>query len=218
MNSGEDPLPLSALQHLVFCERQCALIHIEQVWVENWLTATGRNMHERVHEGGAESRGDLREARGLRLVSTRLGLVGVADVVEFHRVETGGVPLPGAEGLWRPFPVEHKRGRPKAHRADEVQLCGQAICLEEMLGLPVTEGALFYGKPRRRQEVAFDAALRETTERAAARLRELFESRATPPAAFGPHCESCSLVSYCLPRSAGARRSVAAYLEKAVAG
>lgn len=210
-------LPLSALQHLVFCERQCALVHIEQVWTENWLTATGRNLHDRVHESGSESRGDVREARSLRLSSARLGLAGQADVVEFHRVESDGAMLPGVEGMWRPFPVEYKRGKPKEHRADEVQLSAQAICLEEMLGVSVPEGALFYGTPRRRQGVVFDENLRSLTERAARQLHELFRLRITPPAVYDRRCDSCSLVGTCLPRSAGANRSITRYLERMIA-
>ena len=151
MYSEDELLPLSALQHLLFCERQCALIHIEQAWSENLFTAEGRIMHERVDSGGRESRGAVRLAYGLALHSFRLGLAGKADVVEFHR---------DGAGNWQPFPVEHKRGRAKKENWDRVQLCAQAICLEEMLGTAVPAGALFYGKSRRRQDVVFDAELR----------------------------------------------------------
>ncbi len=147
MSYAEDDLiPISALQHLIFCERQCALIHVEQAWDENRFTAEGRIMHERVHEAGEDSRGTVRVARGLSLRSLRLGLIGKADVVEFHRVE---------RGRWRPFPVEHKRGKPKPDESDKVQLCAQALCLEEMLGAEVPSGAIFYGRTRHRLEVAF---------------------------------------------------------------
>jgi CRISPR-associated exonuclease Cas4 len=172
----DDLLPLSGLQHLVFCERQWALIHIEQVWAENRLTAQGRVLHERTHEAGAESRPGLRVARGLRLRSLRLGLAGQADVVEFHAA-LAGVALTGEEGLWRPFPVEYKRGRPKPDRCDEVQLCAQALCLEEMFECAIAAGALFYGTPRRRLEVEFDAALRVETERLAVCMQELYRER-----------------------------------------
>jgi CRISPR-associated exonuclease Cas4 len=148
-------IPLSALQHLAFCERQCALIHIEQAWEENRLTAEGRLMHERVHEQDSESRGDLYIVRGLKLRSLKLGLTGVADVVEFHRGETGGVTILGKKGEWRPFPVEYKRGKPKKDSCDEVQLCGQAMCLEEMLGITIGSGALYYGSQHKRHDVAF---------------------------------------------------------------
>jgi CRISPR-associated exonuclease Cas4 len=143
----EDLIMISALQHLAFCPRQCALIHVEQMWQESGLTAEGRILHERVHEQEGESRAGVRIERGLPLRSLRLGLVGVADVVEFH-------PLPG--GGWRPFPVEYKRGKPKPDRCDEVQLCAQAMCLEEMMEVEVPQGSLFYGKTRHRHDVAFN--------------------------------------------------------------
>ena len=130
MFTEDNLLPISALQHLLFCERQCALIHLERAWQENRLTAEGRIMHERVHEGGDETRRDVRIVRGLRLRSLALGLVGIADVVEFHRA-ADGVAVPESAGTWRPFPVEYKRGRPKSEPWDAVQLCAQALCLEE---------------------------------------------------------------------------------------
>ncbi len=222
MYSEDDLLPLSGLQHLVFCERQWALIHIEQAWAENRLTAEGRVLHERAHESGGESRPGLRVARGLRLCSLRLGLAGQADVVEFHRAReaeggSGGIRMEGAEGWWRPFPVEYKRGKPKRDRCDEVQLCAQALCLEEMFGARVAAGALFYGKPRRRTEVPFDEALRGETERLAARMQELYRARATPRAVYLPKCESCSLLSLCMPRAMGKPAGVARYLARALA-
>jgi len=195
-----DLLPLSALQHLVFCERQCALIHVEGAWQDNALTVTGRAAHERVDGAPGESRGDLRIARGLALRSLRLGLSGRADVVELHRDRAGAI-VPGLRGLWRAFPVEYKRGRPKAHRADEVQLCAQALCLEEMLSTEVPEGALFYGQSRRRTPVPFDDELRSLVERSAARLHELVSSGVTPPAIYGKKCEACSLIDICRPRA-----------------
>ncbi len=206
MNYTEDDLfPLSALQHLVFCERQCALIHIEQAWDENRFTAEGRVMHERVHEAGEESRGEVKTARDLSLRSLRLGLVGKADVVEFHR-EAGGI--------WRPFPVEHKRGKPKPDESDMVQLCAQALCLEEMLGVRVDSGAIFYGRTRRRLEVDFDGSLRGQTEKTAARLHELIESGLTPKPDCTKKCRNCSLVDLCLPQAIRKRVSVAAYLDR----
>lgn len=207
-------LPLSALQHLLFCERQCALIHLEQVWVENPLTVEGRHLHERADSREAESRPGLQVSRSLRLHSFRLGLSGQADLVEFHRLPPGepGAHLPGRDGLWRPFPVEYKRGRPKTHRADEVQLCAQALCLEEMLGASVPAGALFYGETRRRKGVAFDAALRDLTADAAARLHLLMAAEATPPPVREPKCDRCSLLEVCLP--AAPARSAGRYLEE----
>ena len=202
----EDLLPLSALQHVVFCERQCALIHVEQVWDENLFTAQGRIMHERVHERDRESRGDVRIERGVPLRSLRLGLIGKADVVEFHRID---------EGKWQPFPVEYKRGKPKADDCDRVQLCAQALCLEEMLDVEVSSGALFYGKTRHRLDVTFDHALREKTEKAAKRVREMIQSGVNPKANYTKKCKSCSLQVHCMPKLPQ-KRSVKTYLSMMV--
>jgi len=208
MTYTEDQLlPLSALQHLVFCRRQCALIHLEQVWDENLFTAEGRVMHERVHQVGEESRGSVRIVRGLPLRSLRLGLVGKADVVEFHRVE---------KNVWRPFPVEHKRGKPKPDESDKVQLCAQGLCLEEMLGIDVPTGSVFYGRTRHRLDVSFDSDLRGETERVARELHALIESGNTPPPVYTKKCRTCSLMDRCLPRLLDGKRSVRAYLSKAV--
>jgi CRISPR-associated exonuclease Cas4 len=208
MYSEDELLPLSGLQHLAFCERQWALIHVEQQWVENRLTAEGRDLHEKAHEQGAESRGGIRTCRGLLIRSLRLGLSGKADVVEFHAQPAGPD---------RPFPVEYKRGRPKPDRCDEVQLCAQALCLEEMLGVEVPRGAIFYGQPRRRMEVAFSAELRQETEALAARMQALYASRTTPAAAYSPKCERCSLLDICLPASAGAHKAVRSYVRRSLA-
>jgi CRISPR-associated exonuclease Cas4 len=217
----DDLLPLSALQHLIFCERQCALIHLEGIWVENPLTVEGGHLHERVDQGEGESRGDLRITRALPLHSFRLGLTGKADTVEFHRLDEGreegpkepaGVVFPGLPGRWRPFPIEYKRGKPKAHRADEVQLCAQALCLEEMLAVPVPAGALFYGLTRHRLDVVFDEELRRLTEEAAARLHALIASGVTPRPVREPKCDSCSLLEVCMPASPAA--SARGYLDR----
>lgn len=195
----DDLLPLSALQHLTFCERQFALIHVEGLWAENALTISGRQLHERADLAG-ESRGAaVRVARALPLRSDRLRLAGKADVVEFHREAA-----PDGGELWRPFPVEYKRGRPKAGGADEVQLCAQAICLEEMLGLPVPRGALFYGKTRRRKPIEFSQELRRRVEAAARRCHDLIDGRCTPRAARDRRCDRCSLLDLCLPDVTGA--------------
>jgi len=204
----DDLLPLSALQHLLFCERQCALIHIEQVWSENLFTAEGRIMHQRVDGGVAQSRDDLRTESAVPLRSLRLGLSGKADVVEYHRDEAG---------CWRPYPVEYKRGRPKAANWDQVQLCAQALCLEEMLHCAVPEGALFYGANRRRQVVRFCEQLRGETEEAAGRLHALIRSGITPPARYEKKCESCSLMNLCLPKVGGAGKGVGRYLARMLA-
>jgi CRISPR-associated exonuclease Cas4 len=210
----DDLLPLSALQHLMFCERQCALIHVEQEWNENRLTAEGRIMHERVHEADRQSRGDVRIEYGMPLRSLRLGLIGKADVVEFHR--PAEKTSEGAEGRWQPFPVEYKRGKPKSDNCDKVQLCAQALCLEEMLKVDITCGALFYGRTRHREDVKFDVALRQETEGAAKRVHELIEAGRTPPPSYSPKCKSCSLFDTCLPKTVEKGRSVKQYLAKAV--
>jgi CRISPR-associated exonuclease Cas4 len=203
MYSEDEMVMISALQHLAFCARQCALIHVEQQWAENRLTILGEQLHERVHSEESESRGDVRIARTLRLVSYKLGIVGQSDVVEFYRVldgNDGGVSLTGVDGRWRPFPVEYKKGKPKQNHEDEVQLCAQALCLEEQLSVNIPEGALFYGEKRRRQPVVFDAALRERTVSLTKRLHELVDSGRTPPPVFGPKCENCSLIDNCNPK------------------
>jgi len=174
MYSEDDLLPISALQHLLFCPRQCALIHIEGLWQENYLTAQGRSLHEKTHLADVENRPGVRVVRSLRLCNHELGLVGQADVIEFH--ESGkGIELTGMKGLWQPFPVEYKRGRAKPDNCDRVQLCAQALCLEEMLQTHVPKGALFYGKPRRREQVEFTDELRVQTEQAAAELHSLYD-------------------------------------------
>jgi len=214
MFDEDDLLPLSGLQHLAFCERQWALIHIEQVWSENVLTAEGRELHERAHETGSESRPGLRIGRGLRLRSLRLGLTGQADVVEF-RAGAAGVRLEGEAGLWQPFPVEYKRGRPKANDCDEVQICAQGLCLEEMFGVAIEAGALFYGTPRRRKDVVFSPGLRGETEKLAARMHALYRERATPRAVYSAKCEKCSLLALCMPKTLARTNSVERYLARA---
>lgn len=214
MYREDELLPISALQHLVFCPRQCALIHIEQLWSENVFTAEGRGLHEKVHETEAESRPGVRIVRGLRLRSLELGLVGQADVVEFHE-DAGGGAVPGLDGRYRPFPVEYKRGKPKADVCDEVQLCAQAMCLEEMLATSIPRGALFYGRPRRRQEVEFTETLRQQTRDTAGQLRELLRNGQTPTAAYSKKCESCSLLERCLPRITGVKKNIRHYLSQA---
>ncbi len=186
------------------CPRQCALIHLEQAWVDNQATAEGKVLHERVDRGGAETRGGLRQAWGLPLRSVRLGLVGKADLVEF-RGETA-------------FPVEHKRGREKEDDRDRVQLCAQALCLEEMTGRPVPEGALFYHATRQRLAVAFDAALRRRTEDAAAAVLRMLAGKVTPPPARVPACRGCSLTDICLPDAVASRSTrVADYFRRELA-
>lgn len=188
---------LSALQHYAFCPRQCALIHVELAWEENAHTALGRLMHGTAHEGTSRMRDGVKVVTDLELRCVRLGLHGRADVVEFRR----------AQGGWEPYPVEYKKGRPHAGSdADEVQLCGQALCLEEMLGTEIPEGALFYGEARRRRVVALTHALRARTEEVARAVRALLESGETPPPRPLAWCAACSLNGSCLP-GLGARRA-----------
>ncbi len=216
MYSEEDLLPISALQHLLFCERQCALIHIERLWAENRLTVEGRALHEKAHSTQRETRAGVRIARSPALRSLRLGLFGVADVVELREGPTGDRRDPPQAGL-TVYPVEYKRGRPKRHDADRVQLCAQALCLEEMLGIPVVDGALFYGRTRHREQVTFDAHLRQLTESAANRLHAVVERGMTPLAAYSrQRCDRCSLLNLCLPRVTGSRRSATKYLRSAI--
>ena len=207
MYSDDNLVMISALQHFVFCERQCALIHLEQVWAENRLTAEGRLLHDRVDQAKTESRKDCRTATAIHIRSSRLGLVGIMDMLEFHRVggpqnalnETIAARLPHASDWWVPFPVEYKRGKPKEHRADEIQLCAQALCLEEMLSVSILQGALFYGQTRRRVDVFFDLVLRQLTESTAQNVHALIESGKTPPPSFSAKCKSCSLLEICQP-------------------
>lgn len=210
MYAEDDLLPLSGLQHLLFCERQCALIHIEQVWAENQFTAEGRIMHERVHAADRESRGAVRIEYAMPLRSLRLGLIAKADVVEFHR----DTEFPG--NIWRPFPVEYKRGKPKKDNSDKVQLCAQALCLEEMLDVDIPVGALFYGKTRRRQDVTFDSALRKETEDTAKRFHELVENKITPKPVYSKKCDKCSMYDLCMPKTVEKARSINNYLKDAV--
>ncbi len=187
----EDALiPLSALQHFLFCPRQCALIHVEQLWAEDGATAEGRLLHEKADAGVPERRPGIHIARGIALRSVQLGVSGKADVVEFRGSD---------RGARTPFPVEYKRGKPKSHRADEVQLCAQAICLEEMFAVSVHEGALFYGVTRRREPVAFDEELRTLTIRIAAGARAMIAAGQTPLPVKTPGCRRCSLEDLCEP-------------------
>ncbi|KPQ01761.1 MAG: CRISPR-associated RecB family exonuclease Cas4 [Rhodobacteraceae bacterium HLUCCA12] len=201
--SVSDDIPLSALQHWLFCPRQYALIHIERLWAENRFTAEGRVLHERADAGRSETRPGIRTLRGVEIRSERHGLSGVADVVELR----GG----------RPFPVEYKRGQLKSHRADEVQLCAQALCLEEMFACDIREGALFYGKRRRREIVQMDADLRALTLDTAQAVRACRASGELPRPAYDPvRCDRCSLYDACRPRLGARRSGVAAWLGRAI--
>jgi len=201
-HSESDLFPLSALQHWLYCPRQCGLIHLEQAWAENRFTAEGRVLHEKAHEGRDESRAGVRITRGMAVRSLRLGLSGQCDVVEFH-----------GDGTIRP--VEYKRGKPKAHRADEVQLCAQAICLEEMLGARIEDGCLFYGERRRRIEVVFDEPLRALVEETAGALHEMRPSNLTPRAEYElRRCDACSLIDLCQPKALRFRKVAQAWFQR----
>jgi CRISPR-associated exonuclease Cas4 len=185
-----DPIPLSALQHAVYCLRQAALIHVERVWADNQFTAQGNVLHAVADKGGARVARGIRRAMALPVGSARLGISGTLDVVEFHDGPAGETP----------FPIEYKRGRPKPHRADEVQLCAQALCLEEMTGRPVPAGALFYAETKRRQVVAFDADLRRLTEETARDMRDVMNREGLPPpTSRRERCRACSLIDHCRP-------------------
>lgn len=189
MDSGSSSLPISALQHLLFCDRQCALIHIDQAWAENRFTAEGRVLHDRAHDGPDESRPGIRITRGLPIRSARLSIHGVCDVVEFHK--NGDI-----------LPVEYKRGKPKSHRADEVQLCAQALCLEETMYVKIGKGFLYYGLPHRRTEIAFDSELRVLVEETVRRLHALILEQRLPEAIYEKRkCGACSLFDICQPRA-----------------
>ena len=199
----DDLIFLSALNHYLYCPRRCALIHIEQLWSENLFTAEGRIMHDKVDTANRESRGNIRIEYGVPMRSLRLGLIGKADVVEFHKMD---------DGTWMPFPVEYKRGKPKMDDCDKVQLCAQALCLEEMMNVEIKNGALFYGRTRRREDVVFDEKLRLETEDAAMKVHELIQSGITPKAEYSSKCKKCSLYELCMPKVSGKSRSASNYL------
>lgn len=202
MTTEEVSIPISALQHYAFCPRQCALIHLEQTWQENSHTVEGMLAHERAHGGECHMRDGVKIVTDLELSSRRLGLCGRSDVVEFHRLD----------GRWYPYPVEYKKGRPhRGCRADEIQLCGQALCLEEMLGITLDEGALFYGAAHRRSVISFTPELRRLTEETTASVHALFRCGITPPPVETPACGACSLQDACMPGLAKCRAS--AYVE-----
>jgi CRISPR-associated exonuclease Cas4 len=195
----EDYLMLSGIQHFLFCRRQWALIHIENQWEENVRTVQGDIVHKRAHDAGIrERRGDILTIRGLRIQSASLGVSGECDVVEFRKDEAGTV-LHGEEGKWKPYPVEYKRGTVKEGPYDEAQLCGQAMCLEEMLCCDIDKGALFYAENQRRHEVLFTDELRETVRSAIARMHQIYDRGVTPKVKPTKGCYACSLKNKCLP-------------------
>ncbi len=201
MFTEDQLLPISALQHWLYCPRQCALIHLEQVWAENKFTAEGQVLHHKAHEGPDESKAGVRITRSLSVRSLTLGISGQCDIVEFH-----------PDG--RVVPVEYKRGKPKSHHADEVQLCAQALCLEEMLGVKISNGCLFYGENRRRTLVEFDASLRQLVTETAAALHAMIDSRETPLAEYeARRCDACSLIDICQPKALRFKRGAQAWFD-----
>ncbi len=200
MYTEEDYLMLSGIQHFAFCRRQWALIHIEQQWEENYRTTAGELMHKKAHDEGAfEKRGNLLTVRGLRISSRELGLSGQCDVVEF-REDAGGIDLFGYDGKWTPVPVEYKHGAPKEHQADELQLCAQAMCLEEMFQTGIMLGYLFYGENRRRTQVEFTDSLRDEVRKLAKEMHDLFQRGYTPNGKISKQCKACSLENLCIPK------------------
>lgn len=201
MNSDPDEyLQMSGIQHFAFCRRQWALAYMEMQWNENLRTAEGRLDHTRCHDDSlTEKRGDLLIVRGMRVVSHRLRLSGNCDVVEFRR-HPGGISLQQYEGTWLPFPVEYKHGSSKASDADRLQLCAQAMALEEMLACDVPQGALFYMETRQRELVDISPKLRETAGKMAAEMNDYFRRGYTPKVRPGTFCNACSLKDLCLPK------------------
>lgn len=214
MISADRPfLALSGIQHFSFCPRQWALIHVEQQWQENLRTVEGQLMHARAHDAKQrERRGSTLILRDLSVFSQELGLSGKCDIVEFH-LSPDGISLSGEQGAWLPYPVEYKRGEPKDGNADKLQLCAQAICLEEMLCCQIREGALFYGETRRRLPVTFDAELRHQVSSLSAEMHRLFDRGYTPKAKPSKSCNACSLKELCLPKLIK-RKTPSAYIKE----
>lgn len=211
----EDLLMLSGIQHITFCERQWALIHIEQQWAENKLTVEGNWMHQKVDDPLLMNRNkEVVTLRSVTLVSRRLGLYGISDVVEMvaSSSEENSIRHPKYPGLWRLIPVEYKRGKPKKDQIDEVQLCAQAICLEEMYDICIEKGFLYYGETRHREEVLLTKELRTLVEEKCKRMHQLYEKKLLPPAIYKAHCKSCSLNDVCMPKVLTKTPKVNSYL------
>jgi len=198
--SEEEYLLLSGIQHFCFCKRQWALGYIEQLWEENVLTLEGRLIHERVHEStSAETRRDKIISRGMAVSSAKLGCSGACDVVELH-YDDEGVTIFGREGRFRPVPIEYKRGSPKENDADRLQLCAQAMCLEEMLLCEIQAGYLFYNEIRRREKVDFDLTLRDKVYRLFEEMHDYVKRQYTPKVKSSKSCKACSIVNLCVPK------------------
>jgi len=180
------PVAISALQHYIYCPRQCGLIHVAQVWSENLHTQKGRREHDRVDVPEYEIKAGIRIERALPVWSETLGLTGKCDVVEFH-----------ADGSV--YPVEYKHGPRKKGLHDDIQLCAQAVCLEEMLAVSIVEGAIYHVKSRRRRKVVLDQTLRQRLVETVQAVHRMIESQKVPAPEFGKHCEQCSLQEICMP-------------------
>jgi len=212
----DELLPLSGIQHFLFCRRQWALIYVERQWQENVLTVEGRLLHQRVEDPFfTEARQGVILARAVPVASYRLGLVGVCDVVEFTE-SPEGVRLPGRAGSYLPAPVEYKRGRPKREPSDEAQLCAQAICLEEMLSVAIPLGYLYYGAIRRRVAVELTGELRALVRRMAEEMHAYFQRGHTPRVKPFKGCRSCSLAEICLPALQGNIIPASKYIQQQV--
>lgn len=196
---GEDLVPLSALNALLYCDRRAALRHLDNLYVHNEHTRRGDSLHRRADRPGFERRMGVRTERSLWIASRRLRLYGRADLVEFRR--DPGRKAPGVAFVETPHPVEYKRGKARRWSNDDVQLCAQALCLEEMLGRPVPDGSIYHAQSKKRRDVAFTPELRAETEAAVARLHELLASDAAPPPVRKPQCRGCSLRGHCLPEA-----------------
>lgn len=211
----EDYLMLSGIQHFAFCRRQWALIHIEQQWQENERTAEGELLHERAHDTWAtEKRSDVITSRGLPVQSRTMGISGSCDIVEFHRAEEG-VPLYGHRGLFRVYPIEYKRGKPKDIPIDMLQLTAQAMCLEEMLSAEIAEGAIYYGEIRHREKILFTEDLRTQVRKYFQEMHQLFDKQYTPNVKWSKSCNACSLKDICMPKL-GKTPSVKEYVREKI--
>jgi CRISPR-associated exonuclease Cas4 len=212
----DELLPLSGIQHFVFCRRQWALIHVERQWKENVLTAEGRLLHQRTDDPFfTETRNGVITARAVPIASYSLGLAGVCDVVEFTESPLG-VRLPGRDGLYRPAPVEYKRGHEKRDACDEAQLCAQAICLEEMLSVSIPAGQLYYGETRHRVPVELTAELRSLVREMSAEMHAYFQRGYTPRVKTSKACRSCSLADVCLPELQGQVIPASKYIKQQI--
>lgn len=217
MYREEDYLMLSGLQHFAFCRRQWALIHIEQQWAENYRTADGRIMHTKAHDCEfREKRGDVVITRAMQISSAELGISGECDVVEFHK-SPDGIYISSLDGRYNVIPVEYKRGQPKENNCDELQLCAQAMCLEEMLCCDIHEGYLYYGETRRRHTVVLDESLRDKTSAMIHEMHQLYNRQYTPKVKRTKACNACSLKDICLP-VLNKERSAAEYIARTLNG